>query len=191
MFGISISPLLPSLGRSGTEAVVNSVIDGVKNPSIDTSTWGNDGSVYDALTGNRLGSTSSNSAPTEDRKDYGTALSDDMLNFESDEAQLARDFSAEEAAKQRDWLEKMSNSAYSRAVADIKSAGLNPYMMYGNGGFQASTPAGASAQTVKANAVNNTADAMLISAVINGVANVVGSVLNFAKPGASITKIYN
>lgn len=133
-------------------------------------------------------SSAQSASATNEKEDYGTIMNDDMLDFESDEAQLARDFSAQEAQKQRDWLERMSNSAYSRAVADIKSSGLNPYMMYGNGGFQASTPAAASAQTVKANAVNNTADAMLISAVINGVANVVGSVLNFAKPTSSVTK---
>lgn len=51
----------------------------------------------------------------------------------------------DEAQKNRDFQEKMSNTAYTRAVADMKNAGLNPGMMYGNSGMQASTPAGSMA----------------------------------------------
>lgn len=47
------------------------------------------------------------------------------------------------AQKQMDFQAYMSNTAYTRAVADMKNAGLNPMMMFGGGG-PASTPAGAS-----------------------------------------------
>lgn len=51
-------------------------------------------------------------------------------------------FNAEQAAIDRGWQERMSNSAYQRAVVDMGAAGLNPALMYGSGAA-ASTPSGA------------------------------------------------
>lgn len=46
------------------------------------------------------------------------------------------------ARRQREYEAYMSNTAYRRAVNDMKEAGLNPAIMYGNGNA-ASTPTGA------------------------------------------------
>ncbi|QXN75023.1 DNA pilot protein [Microvirus mar9] len=51
-------------------------------------------------------------------------------------------FNMQEAQKNRDFQERMSNSAYQRAVQDMRKAGLNPYAVYG-GASAASSPAGA------------------------------------------------
>lgn len=48
--------------------------------------------------------------------------------------------------RQNQFVERMSNTAYSRATSDMRNAGLNPALMYGNGNA-ASTPAGGLSST--------------------------------------------
>lgn len=55
-------------------------------------------------------------------------------------AREAMEFEAAQSAKQMDFQERMSNTAHTREVADLKNAGLNP-ILSANGG--ASTPTGA------------------------------------------------
>lgn len=64
-------------------------------------------------------------------------------------AKQQQSFNALEAQKNRDWQERLANSAHQREIEDLKKAGLNPVLSV-TGGNGATTPSGSSAQGAKA-----------------------------------------
>lgn len=60
--------------------------------------------------------------------------------------------SAGQADLQRQWQERMSNTAYQRATADMRAAGINPMLAYMQGG--ASTPSGGQGSSSPASSGN-------------------------------------
>lgn len=118
---------------------------------------------------------------------FNAAEAERNRKFNAAEASLARAFNAAEAEKARNWSERMSNTAYTRAIADLKAAGLNPYLILGSGGAATPSATSASGSAASGSAANMSmssvdfgSNSRLYGGIANTAVNVIGSIANNA-----------
>ena len=112
--------------------------------------------------------------------------------FSREQATTAYERSSLEAHKQRDWEERMSNTSYKRAAAQLRELGINPYVLL-SGFSGASTPSGATGaayvgQPVSASsarASQYSTKAHFASSLINTVAHFISSAMSSGASAAS------
>lgn len=118
-------------------SAVGGILGGLGNTSGSTSEWG----------GTSSGGTG-NSAQTA--MDFNREMMEKQMAYNAEQAEIARQHSAMEAEKTRNWQKEQTDTAYQRAVEDLKKAGLNPILAASRGG--AESGAGAMGAISSANA---------------------------------------
>lgn len=91
----------------------------------------------------------------------------------------ANQFNAEQAQIQRDFEKQMSDTAYQRAVEDMKKAGINPIMALSNGGAEVPQGASASASSARSGGANSSSiNRNSIASVLYGVFSIASGLIS-------------
>lgn len=89
----------------------------------------------------------------EGTMNFNRQMSGAQMDFQRDMAHWQEDVNVASAKQAMEFSERMSNTSYQRGMADMRAAGLNPILAFGQGGatapggtpYSVSAPAGASA----------------------------------------------
>lgn len=92
------------------------------------------------------------------------AFGDDLLNFGNDILGTGGSSAREQNQENRDFQERMSNTAWQRGVEDMKKAGINPLASFSGGtSATSSTPSGSSGAGTSGNLIGMINSALRIA----------------------------
>lgn len=110
------------------------------------------GGLFGGITGGDLLGAGAGYAGADQTNRMNLAIARENSAFNAAEAQRQREWASNEAYINRDFQRVLSNTAYVRAMDDMRTAGLNPMLAFSQGGASSpagSVPSGAAAQAVQ------------------------------------------
>lgn len=110
------------------------------------------------------------------------AFAREQMDYQTRSDQAAMAWSAQEAQKNRDWQERLSDQAHQREVKDLMAAGLNPILSANQGAY---TGSGATGQGFSSSGAMGSVDTSANSAMAGLLSTAISSAMQ-----AEVAKIY-